>query len=72
MTDEHGLPDRVDLALQAGRYKNERDQLRNRLNDLAALLTVAAEADETLDGREAPGLRTAAKIVRDQLERRPA
>lgn len=26
MTDEHGLPDRVDLAIRAGRYRTERDQ----------------------------------------------
>lgn len=67
MTDERA----VRLALDAAHHKLEADQLRNRLRNLAAQLDAAAEAAWNLASPDASGLHTAARIVRDQLERRP-
>lgn len=70
MTDERA----VRLALNAGRYKAERDALRNRLRDLAATLDGAAQAAELVGNPPGyvEGMQDAVRIVRDQLERRPA
>lgn len=69
MTDDRA----VRLALQAAQYKRERDNLSNRLRDMADVLDAAAEAATLIEPPPyIDGIRTAARIIRDQLDRRPA